>query len=833
MCKGADAAVMPERSAHQAQVQAEKGCGTPTLARLRALSPAYPSRSEWITALADRGVEAFPADTGHALLEQLEELWGKLGEPNTEMEEVYTTEVITSMLSPVLMPSDHFSAGQLHTRACVWERYMQLAGTDKEHAETVLDWLRHGVPLLPTTADDPHKATEPNHTKKVESVRKALLRSQIPAHTVQKMLTSDVIEPVVMDNFIPNDEDRQFIRSQIDKSVASGALKPWPFPSTRPAVVQPLFTVTNPYNKKRQVVNAIHANLHLKYTPVKYQTIKDACRMLDGQQYVYALDFRSGYHHLLLRPEVWTYFGVFFEGEVYVHAALPFGLSQAPEAFTRVVETIYQPLRQLGWPVTSMVDDALGAGYSEPNCAWRLVHHVNLLSLMGWTLSIDMDPALSKCTLAPCKVVKFLGFVIDLTSRQLFIPQKKLNRFQGLVQELKLNPAAPVLDTALGLLASFAPALRLTRAMVRLLRRAAQVGEAEPWMPTTSFWQFWGLLGKLHGCPIDAPIVAATPLQLVVDTGERATGAHIPTVPLATWKMQVMFTSQESARMAEGQFSSTARELMGIRKALQQLVDRPPQGLEVQKVALQLVNDNQGAVAALCNLRGKSETLMRAADIWKFIVDNDLQVSFVWQPRTTEEVMEADRLSKYDDPNDWRLSKGFLQAAVHERVHAHRLVMQEDLMPPWPTDIDMFASSAAHQVDAYVAEVWDGGCIAVDAWAQHWGEWPVHCQRQSQSRMQPVLFLFPPVSALSLVLHKMKRDRGTAWLVCPRQLRQVDECFIAKELQPKLRFDLTVRDVSTVVKPTHRNGAVHGGKWRSSLQAMFITFQECEFGCID
>lgn len=120
--------------------------------------------------------------------------------------------------------------------------------------------------------------------------------------------------------------------------------------------------------------------------------------------------------------------------------------------------------------------------------------------------------------------------------------------------------------------------------------------------------------------------------------------------------------------MRNKQFSSTARELTGIRKASQQFVSQPPPGVTSSSEPLQVVNDNQGAVAALCNLTGKTETLLLAAAIWKFIVANKMQVSFQWFPRTTSEVMEADRLSKYVDTSDWALSRQFLTEAVTRQL---------------------------------------------------------------------------------------------------------------------------------------------------------------------
>lgn len=48
---------------------------------------------------------------------------------------------------------------------------------------------------------------------------------------------------------------------------------------------------------------------------------------------------------------------------------------------------------------------------------------------------------------------------------------------------------------------------------------------------------------------------------------------------------------------------------------------------------------------------------------------------------------------------------------------------------PWPPDIDLFASEAAHQCPLYYAAMWDRSCIGMDAFQHHWGEWPDAVQR--------------------------------------------------------------------------------------------------------
>ena len=59
---------------------------------------------------------------------------------------------------------------------------------------------------------------------------------------------------------------------------------------------------------------------------------------------MWTLDVKAGYHHALMHPNDWTHQGTQFESQWLAHAALPFGMSQAPERFTQVMQLASRPL---------------------------------------------------------------------------------------------------------------------------------------------------------------------------------------------------------------------------------------------------------------------------------------------------------------------------------------------------------------------------------------------------------------------------------------------------------------------------------------------------------
>ena len=133
----------------------------------------------------------------------------------------------------------------------------------------------------------------------------------------------------------------------------------------------------------------------------------------------------------------------------------------------------------------------------------------------------------------------------------------------------------------------------------------------------------------------------------------------------------------------------------------------------------------------------------------------------------------------------------------------------------------MLASFRACQVDLYVAEHSDGQCAAVNAWAQHWGQWLPRTQPQQRQARNPVIFLFPQVSKLSAALSKIVQNFADCILVCPQRLPAA--LAAALRTLPSIAHTMLRGKPSDMVQATERVPAdVHAGGWVVQLQAVRV-----------
>ena len=69
------------------------------------------------------------------------------------------------------------------------------------------------------------------------------------------------------------------------------------------------------------------------------------------------VDFKDGFHHVLIHPDFTKYLGIEWDGEFYEWQVLPFGVQCAPYYFYKVVHPMIIFLCKNGIRIAPFVDD--------------------------------------------------------------------------------------------------------------------------------------------------------------------------------------------------------------------------------------------------------------------------------------------------------------------------------------------------------------------------------------------------------------------------------------------------------------------------------------------
>ena len=83
--------------------------------------------------------------------------------------------------------------------------------------------------------------------------------------------------------------------------------------------------------------------------------------MINLGDYVITFDLKSGYHHVDINEEHWRYLGFYWKKQFYVFKVLPFGLSTACYAFTKLLRPLVRYWQSKGIRAVLYIDDGIVA----------------------------------------------------------------------------------------------------------------------------------------------------------------------------------------------------------------------------------------------------------------------------------------------------------------------------------------------------------------------------------------------------------------------------------------------------------------------------------------
>ena len=224
-------------------------------------------------------------------------------------------------------------------------------------------------------------------------------------------------------------------------------------------------------------------------------------------------------------------------------------------------------------------------------------------------------------------------------------------------------------------------------------------------------------------------------LKLVVDSSVVAHAAKVTVQPAGqpdwSFSLQVPYTVAQAGFAVAGQWSSTARETVGIRSMVLEAVRR----LQATHCFITVICDNQATVNNFDSWRAP-DLNQRAAirDVAALALQRDIEFDFQWEPRTEDGVKAVDALSKQPDRHDW---------------HTAPYVFQQ-LSRLWeqPT-LDAFASAAqdGHLCSRYFTLIDSPGSSGIDGFKQPW---------RNADGSKPVVYAFLGLFAdVGLVIRKI------------------------------------------------------------------------------
>ena len=448
-------------------------------------------------------------------------------------------------------------------------------------------------------------------------------------------------KPSFQENHRCSKADKEFVALPIAELVVSDCVQKVTGP---PLVCSPLQVVAKDGGKRRLVIDLRYVNLFLHKFKFKYEGLDIAAQYLEKGHWFTTFDLKSGYHHIEIHPDYWSYLGFSWIEDgtrvFYVFKVLPFGLATACYIFTKVLWSLVSCWRSMGLKVVLYVDDGICIAKSKNVAAKGTAIILKDLKESGFLVNKD------KSALAPQRDGKWLGFRIDLNTGKFYIPQHKMNKLRSALAIILKKQVASARDIAkiTGLLMSMSiaigPNVRLrTRGMYAMINRrkfwneklAISIDAREE----IDFWlqNVESLNGRQFVWSPSATRVAYS------DASSSGYGGY--TVEVGPHFSHGLWTKEEAKH------SSTWRELKAVYMVLQALTTK----LEGQTV--KWCTDNQSVVHIINTGSRRPHLQDGAVAIYEECIQRSIKLEMVWIPREKNEI--ADYLSRIVDINDWQV----------------------------------------------------------------------------------------------------------------------------------------------------------------------------------
>ena len=215
-------------------------------------------------------------------------------------------------------------------------------------------------------------------------------------------------KPIPFPAYCPNSIRGKALEGEVQALLAKGAIELAPLPS--PGFYSRLFVVMKASGAWRPVIDLSLLNLRVQQTSFKMETLQSVLLSVRSGDWMVSLDLKDAYLQVPMHPESRKFLRFMVGGKVYQFKVLCFGLSTAPQVFTRVMAPVSAILHRTGVRLRRYLDDWLLQASSREQVPLALETVLQLCRSFGIVVNWE------KSQLIPTQRMVYLGVILDSIS---------------------------------------------------------------------------------------------------------------------------------------------------------------------------------------------------------------------------------------------------------------------------------------------------------------------------------------------------------------------------------------------------------------------------------
>ena len=228
---------------------------------------------------------------------------------------MYDDAQFQCQMENILLRPNDLEAGNLRNHLPAWNQFVLCFGHTAQ-SKQALSWIEHGLKFEFVAVHAKSQLQHPCFRSRLQLVEKLLLKT-VGKNNVEKLLLGDKPSQVQFANRVSCMQHSDFVRETIQTLLQTGTMQPWECKAP-PRVISGLGVVANRKGKLRLILDCRYLNLYLRYCKLKYERLADVTQYLQQGHWFVLTDLKSGYRHVPVHSDHWTYIGIEFEGQVFV-----------------------------------------------------------------------------------------------------------------------------------------------------------------------------------------------------------------------------------------------------------------------------------------------------------------------------------------------------------------------------------------------------------------------------------------------------------------------------------------------------------------------------------
>ena len=195
------------------------------------------------------------------------------------------------------------------------------------------------------------------------------------------------------------------------------------------------------YGGSRPVINLKPLNHFLHLQTFRMEGLSDLKVLLEPNDFMITVDLSDAYMTLPIEEESRNYLCFQFQDQMFQFCVLPFGLNDAPRAFTETLKPQIGTLGSLGFKILVYLNDIILAASTKELCICQGQILIKTLENLGFVISLE------KSNLVTSQVVLFLGFIVDSKKMSFSLPDSKIQSISLSAQTLLNQPKVSLTKT--------------------------------------------------------------------------------------------------------------------------------------------------------------------------------------------------------------------------------------------------------------------------------------------------------------------------------------------------------------------------------------------------